>query len=245
MFDKDKYLEIIGCPGADGATVATLRQIHRSHQLKLHYDNGYVQTTDFHNFDLDELFDTVVLNGRGGICTDLNFLFHRLLIELGFQVRLLGAGILLPGGNWGSDVEHAVLGVRIDGTEWLADVGHGGVSIMDPVPFTGEPDVQAGIGFRLIRQGGYHVLQYQTHDKPWRIAYRLTTQERDTSEWGVLSELNTIHEDVLVRRRRCVVDNGQVMLTANLMVSIVDGKEEPRLIRDEAELQKIVSDYWG
>jgi amide synthase len=35
------------------------------------------------------------------------------------------------------------------------------------------------------------------------------------------------------------------MFTANFVVTIEDGRERPRLIRDEDELDRIVSSYWG
>jgi len=245
LFDKNTYLERIGYSGSAEPTLATLQELHRKHQTKFHYDNAYVGITDFLQFDLDDMFVTTVLKGRGGICTDLNFLFHRLLEELGFDVKLVAAGILFPGGEWGPDVEHAVMVVHLDGEDWLTDVGYGGVSIVEPLRMSGETATQDGIDFRLLHDGDHHVLQYRTRGKDWRIAYRVTTKARDRNEWNVLTELNTIHKDVLVRRRRCVTDNGQVMLTANLIVSIEDGVERSRLVRDPAELEKVVSEYWG
>ncbi|MFE7274409.1 arylamine N-acetyltransferase [Streptomyces sp. NPDC057623] len=245
MFDKERYLELIGFSGTPDASLATLRELHRKHQLTLYYDNGYVQTTNFLDFDLDALFETIVVGRRGGICTDLNFLFDRLLRELGFEVKLLAAGILLPSGKWGPDVEHAVMVVTLDGEDWLVDVGNGGVCILDPLPFSAEPAVQEGIGFRLIQEGEYHILQYRTRNKDWRIAYRFTMRVHEMSAWGRLSELNTIHQDVLVRRRRRVTDRGQIMLTANYVVTIEDGVERPSLVRDPAELEKLVAEHWG
>jgi hypothetical protein len=47
------------------------------------------------------------------------------------------------------------------------------------------------------------------------------------------------------RRRRRVIDNGQVMLTANLFVAVEDGQEHLRLLRDGDEFEKVVSTYWG
>jgi amide synthase len=245
LFDKRKYLEHIDYRGSTEPTLATLRGLHRAHQQRLHYDNGYVQTTNFMEFDLDELFETIVIKERGGICTDLNFLFQRLLDELGFDTKLLGAGILLPGGNWGSDVEHAVVSVRIDGADWLADVGHGGVSVLDPLPFDGEEHEQSGTRFRLAREGEYWVLRYHNRNKPWRIAYRLTPESRPHSAWNYLAELNTIHEDVMVRRRRRATEDGQVVLTANLVVTIEDGNERTQFIRDDEQLREIVRRYWS
>ncbi|MER5361255.1 arylamine N-acetyltransferase [Streptomyces sp. NPDC002785] len=245
MFDKDTYLEYIGYSGtAPAADLATLRDIHRRHQIRFHYDNGFIHSTDFVDFDADAVFETIVLKGRGGICTDLNLLFHRLLGELGYEVKLLSASMQLLGGAWGPEVEHMVMVVTIDGEDWLVDVGNGGISIVDPLPLSGETQTQQGIEFRLVRQGEFHLLEYKTRQKAWRIAYRFTTRPRDPGDWRVLADLIGAQEDRFVRRRRRGTENGQVVQIANIFLSIEDGVERPRPIRNDEELQKINVTYF-
>lgn len=247
MFDKDKYLQYLGYTGKPEPTLATLREIHRKHQMRLPYDSGFALGMDNADFDLDAVFETIVLSGRGGICIELNFLFHRLLVELGFEVQVLSASTLFPGGEWGPDVEHMVMRVTIEGQDWLADAGHAGISIVEPLPFSGRTEVQDGVGFRLTRRGEYHVLEYQTRGKAWRDAYRFLPITRTTADWdGWRDDLVPVPQDgPRPRRRRRVTDNGQVMLTANLFVSVEDGVERLRPLRDKDELQKIIDTYWG
>ncbi|GIF15029.1 amide synthase [Actinoplanes teichomyceticus] len=245
MFDKETYLDHIGHRGAAPADLATLRDIHHRHQTRFHYDNGYIRTTDFVEFDPDTVFGTIVLKGRGGICTDLNLLFHRLLTELGYDVALLSASMQLAGGQWGPDVEHMVMVVALDGQDWLVDVGNGGISIAEPVPLSGETVTQHGVDFRVTRQGGHHRLEYRTRQKPWRNAYRFTTQPRDPGDWRVLAELIAAQpEERFVRRRRRGTANGQVVQIANILLAIEDGVERPRPIRTEQELREIDATYF-
>lgn len=247
MFDKNEYLECLGFTGTPEPTLATLREIHRKHQMRLPYDSGFALGMQNADFDLDAAFETIVLSGRGGICIELNFLFHRLLVELGFDVEVLSASTLFPGGEWGPDVEHMVMRVNIDGEDWLADAGHAGISIVEPLPFSGAVAVQDGIEFRLTRRGEYHVLEYKTRGKDWRDAYRFLPVTRTTADWaGWRDDLIPVPQDgPRPRRRRRVIENGQVMLTANLLVSVEDGQERLRLLRDADELEKVADTYWG
>jgi amide synthase len=246
MFSTEKYLECLGYEGPAEATVAALREIHRRHQMALPFDAGYVSELAGTTWDLDAVFDTVVPTGRGGVCVELNLLLHRLLVELGFEVRILSAGTPLPRGAWGPDVEHMALHVRIDGGDWLADVGHAGVSPAEPLRISEEIQEQDGVGFRLIRQDAYHVVQYRTRNRDWRPAYRFLPQPRDVTDWLAGYDVDDALPPRLgPRRRRRVTDNGQVMLTANLFLAVEDGQERLSLLRDEDELEKVIATYWG
>ncbi|WP_322756750.1 arylamine N-acetyltransferase family protein [Frankia sp. Cas3] len=247
MFDKNEYLEYLGFSETPDASLATLREIHRKHQIRIPYDSGYCLDKDNPDFDLDAQFETIVLSGRGGICVELNFLFSRLLVELGFDVQVLSASTLFPGGEWGPDIEHMVMRVTIDGEDWLADTGHAGISIMEPLPFSGKTLVQNGIEFRLTRRGEYYVLDYKTLGKDWRDIYRFLPLTRTTADWAGWRDalIAELQGEPRPRRRRRVIDNGQVMLTENLFVSVEDGHERLRLSRDENELEKVVNTYWG
>ncbi len=65
----------------------------------------------------------VLDRGRGGWCFELNGAFAALLEALGFEVRLLGAAVLLGGPN--RVVNHLALEVTIEGRPHLVDVGFG------------------------------------------------------------------------------------------------------------------------
>jgi amide synthase len=244
VFDKEEYLECIGYSGSAEVGAATLRELHRRHLMSIPYDTGYAIGADYEDFDLDPVFDAVVPSGRGGMCLELNFLFHRLLLELGFDVQIMSASTLFPGGTWGKEIEHMVIRTVVDGEEWLVDVGHGGISIVEPLRLTtGESKVQDGIEFHLVRRREFHVLQYKTRHRDWRDAYRFKLRPRTIPEWARWRD-DLPEDEPPPRRRRRVIENGQVTLTANLFLSVEDGVERLRLIRDEDELKKIVSTYW-
>lgn len=246
MFSTETYLKCIGYEGPAEATVAVLREIHRRHQMALPFDAGHIAELAGTKLDLDEVFDTVVPTGRGGVCIELNLLFHRLLEELGFEARILSAGTPLPRGAWSPDTEHMALHIRTDDGEWLADVGHAGVCYPEPLRISEEVQEQDGIGFQLVREDGYHVVRYRTRDRAWRPVYRFVRRPRDVTDWLAGHDIDeAMPARPGPRRRRRVTANGQVMLTANLFLAVEDGQERLSLLRDDAELEKVVATYWG
>lgn len=125
-------------------------------------------------------------------------------------------------------------------------MGHAGVSPVEPLRISEEIQEQDGVGFRLIQQDAYHVVQYRTRDRDWRPAYRILLQPREATDWLAGYDIDAALPPRLgPRRRRWVTGNGQVMLTANLFLAVADGQERLSLLRDDEELEKVIATYWG
>lgn len=84
----------------------------------------------------------VAEQGRGGWCFELNGAFAALLIALGYEVKLLGAAVLLNGPN--RIVDHLTLEVTTDRPH-LVDVGFGDCFIR-PLPLNAGGDIDGGNG---------------------------------------------------------------------------------------------------
>src|SRR6188472_2740314 len=67
----------------------------------------------------------------GGVCFEIVSMFHKLLLNLGYDVRLILAQISFPDG-------HQALIVTLDGVDWLVDVGTGS-PVFRPISLNG-PD---------------------------------------------------------------------------------------------------------
>lgn len=76
--------------------------------------------------DLAWSFDKIVKNGRGGWCFELNGCFGALLGALGFDVKYVACRVWdSDDGEYGPDLDHLALLVRLDGDRFLVDVGFG------------------------------------------------------------------------------------------------------------------------
>lgn len=101
------------------------------------------------DLDPDALFDKIVCRKRGGFCYELNGLFARLLGELGFDVRMMSAGVFNAAGVPGPPFDHMCLRVELGDGPWLADVGFGRAAL-HPLPLAALERLEDPVGtFRL------------------------------------------------------------------------------------------------
>jgi len=147
------YLRRVGIEGGLPPTADTLRRLHLAHREAFLFDNVAIQTGGTISMALDALERKFIDEGRGGYCFEHNTLFGSVLGDLGFEpVTLLGRVRRGPPERWART--HMVLKVPIDGEVWLADVGFGGVGLMEPIPLRdGTVAEQAGITYLLRREG--------------------------------------------------------------------------------------------
>ena len=169
MFDLDTYLERIGLQGRP-----TLRQLHRAHVSAIPFENLDPRRGLPVSLEIDAIQDKLVNQRRGGYCFEHNLLFKAALEALGLPVDTLLARSRwnFPPGTL-NPLTHMTLRVSIDGEPWLADVGFGAGTLLEPIPLRPDgPHDQSGWQFRLIEEADELVLQTQTSDG-WRDMYAL------------------------------------------------------------------------
>ncbi|WP_317937016.1 arylamine N-acetyltransferase [Streptomyces cellostaticus] len=251
MFDVERYLDRIGCAGATGVDIATLRKLHKKHLMAIPYNGA---TQDFSDgvrlvgLDEDATFESSVVQGRGGTCFQLNRLFARLLTELGYDVTLLAASTAEGWEASGLDVEHSFNRVALDGDEWLVDVGYPGPSYIEPLLVRDAVQSQYGCQYRLVERGSRIALQRRGRVTRWSVVYTFTMQPRQWSDWKDMEDFlaqeiaaDTGPQDgtkILCGR---TFDNGQVVLKGRRHLTVRDGREEIRTITDDDEHEQLVS----
>ena len=161
-FDLDAYLDRIGRPPIGAADIATLSALHLAHVSSIPFENLAVLWQRGIALAAASLQAKLVRGGRGGYCFEQNRLFALALEALGFDVVPLAARVryratrLLPR-------THQLLLVTIAGTRYVADVGFGGNTLLAPLPLVvDEPVAQHAWRYRLAREGGAFVLQFET-----------------------------------------------------------------------------------
>jgi len=78
------------------------------------------------DFGINELFEKIVTQRRGGYCFELNALYMALLEELGFEVYPIGVRVLpKTEGKYIPAISHRAAIAIIDGKRYFTDVGFG------------------------------------------------------------------------------------------------------------------------
>lgn len=128
------YLERIRYAGRLEPDFATLSALLRHHALSVPFENLDVQLGRPLTTRIEDAYEKIVINARGGWCYEQNGLFGWVLKELGFDVTRVAAAVMREQrGDW-SLATHLTLVVSCPGsaTRYLVDVGFGG-SMLEPI----------------------------------------------------------------------------------------------------------------
>jgi N-hydroxyarylamine O-acetyltransferase len=120
------YLRRIAVAPPVTADAATVRLLHRAHQITVPFENLSIHLSEPISLEENDLVDKIVQRRRGGFCYELNGLFALLLEALGASVTRVAARVYGDSG-FSPPFDHLALVVRpADGSgPWLADVGFG------------------------------------------------------------------------------------------------------------------------
>ena len=134
-----QYLARIGVQPPVPVHLPGLTRLMQKHQQHIHFENLDILSGRSIQLDPISLFQKIIINHRGGVCFELNGLFHLLLNELGFDVQMVAGTIYEPSsGDWGLEGTHLANLVYLNDEKYLVDVGFGGNAPRRPVPLSGE-----------------------------------------------------------------------------------------------------------
>jgi N-hydroxyarylamine O-acetyltransferase len=225
--DCAAYLRRIRCHRLTGTAVAALRKLHRRHLMSVPFENLDVLRGRPLGTTGEAVLDKVVTRLRGGLCFELNRAFDWLLAELGFRVTLVGAEVAHDDVFF-EGIDHPVLLVAAGSEMWLADVGFGAISFVEPLRLSSTaPQPQFGVEYRINVEGGYHVVRSRVGCGEWQNLFRLTPSPRS---WADFDDVRTFHqtspESPFTRMLICykATRSGQVMLTERRLTLLRHGQ---------------------
>ena len=97
----------------------------RRFMITVPFENINVQNKIPISVDINDLYNKIVIQRRGGFCYELNHLFATYLEHKGFHVTRAAATVYTPNGGRSPEGSHMSLYVNIEGTLYITDVGFG------------------------------------------------------------------------------------------------------------------------
>lgn len=169
------YLARIDCVPPARSDRAALAALHRAHVAAIPFENLDVRSGKGIALDLPSLVGKLVHARRGGYCFEQNGLFAAVLRTLGFAVVPLGARVRLRATRT-LPRTHQLLLVEVGGEPWVADVGFGAQTLLEPVPLVaGTTFAQAGWRYRFEREDAGWVLRW-AEGAAWTDLYVFTLE---------------------------------------------------------------------
>jgi len=128
------YLDRIKYAGNVEPSFATLAALQEAHVCSVAFENLDVQLGRPLSICIEEAYEKIVVNSRGGWCYEQNGLFGWALSEVGFDVSRIAASVMRDQRRKASEASHLCLLVTSpkSKTKYLADVGFGG-SMIRPI----------------------------------------------------------------------------------------------------------------
>ncbi|MES2070110.1 MAG: arylamine N-acetyltransferase [Pseudomonadota bacterium] len=242
------YLHRLGYGGGTAAELGNLRALHRAHMQHVPFENLDIHLGRKIKLTTSALFDKLVLQGRGGFCYELNYLFGELLTSLGFEVQRHSARVYRGQDSdqaFGPDFDHMLLSVTIQGETLIADVGFGD-SFLEALPLQGEPLIQGDAGYAIQRQGSAYVLLQQKQEPPggeWQPQYLfdLTPYEIGAFE-AMCSYQQTSPESAFTQKTVCSIAtaDGRNTISNRRFITTRAGVRSERLIANETDYRQIL-----
>ena len=180
----DLYLKRIGMERPEKLDKEYLDKLVLNHQTHVVFENlDIIAYNRPISLNIADLFDKIVVRGRGGYCFEMNGLFVKLLQGLGYDAYSCACR-----GNREFDTNpsafmHRGNIVTIDGQKLFCDVGYGG-----PMP---PGSIKLVDGERQVVDG--ETFWFEQKDEYWWLLRRMT---KGTSESGMLGvyDPNTIND---------------------------------------------------
>lgn len=117
-----QYLERIETDRPDAADLENLTKLQFANVSHIPYENLDILAGREISLDREHLFEKIILNGRGGVCSETNTLYNWLLESLGYDTVSYNSRIIARA-NPVQTTGHRVIGVDIDGIPYITDVG--------------------------------------------------------------------------------------------------------------------------
>jgi N-hydroxyarylamine O-acetyltransferase len=235
------YLRRVGVAPGLPPTADTLRRLHVAHREAFLFDNVAIQTGGTISVALDAIERKFIDEGSGGYCFEHNTLFAGVLRDLGFApVTLLGRVRRGPPERWART--HMVLKVPADGEAWLADVGFGGIGLLEPIALRdGTVAEQAGLTYALRRDGCVWVLSMRdpsliqaSHDTTMSMTdlYEFSEEPQTAGDVEVANHFTSTHPDSVFRRTLTIqrsARDGRLVLRGDTLTRYSGGQaiDEP------------------
>jgi N-hydroxyarylamine O-acetyltransferase len=250
-FDFHAYARRTGYDGDGRPTLSTLAQLVACHARSIPFENIDAIARRVPALDLESLQRKLVATRRGGYCFEQNNLLLAGLENIGFSVRRLEARVrarvpdeVVTGRT------HMALCVTLDDTDYLADVGFGGLAPIAPLRLAerGEQPTPSG-AYRFVEAGADLLLQARTHEG-WNDCYRIGPDQphpidEEIGNWFVATHPKSmLRQNLLVARS---TPRGRLTLFNRELSLRAGDVDEPvrRTLATRAELADALAGEFG
>ena len=250
------YLQRIGFKGEAKADLETLKQLQYQHFLTVPYENLDILRNIPMSLDLDDLYNKIVIQGRGGYCFELNALFNWLLCEIGFKTKSYFARFLLDEPDFSLVMRrHRIMQVECGGELYIVDVGVGAVTPEIPLKLEENEETEVrGVAYKFTKTNnpflGWMVnFKLASDDNTWKPLYAFTEDQQLEIDFVQPNYYCQYHLDSIFNKENMIAirtATGKYTLDGNVfkIMEIGKGTVEAHEYTD-SEIPNVLEKYFG
>lgn len=249
LFKIEKYLERIHYSGEVKADMDTLKKIHRLHPAHIPFENIDSYTGKVPSLELNDVFDKLVLQTRGGYCYEQNLLLNDILKYIGFNADIRLARVL-----WKKDEHaeaprtHLLQTVEYQGEKYLVDCGFGIVTLTSPLLLNEEEPQQTPNGlFKITKNDKGYILWFLKES--WLPVYRFALESAEHADLEIANWYLSTHPQSGFKNNLVLskADSGARYTYSNHVLNIRynNGEKKSVSIGDHAALYEMFESVFG
>jgi N-hydroxyarylamine O-acetyltransferase len=165
-----RFLERIHYNDDVNNSIACLTKLEQHFLKYIPFENLDIINKKATACSLEDIYNKIVIENKGGVCYETNRLFYWALTELGFDVRIIAAE-MFPGAELKQQFYHMALIVCLDDNLYLVDVGNGKyfggpININAKTQHIGE-----GISYKIANYNDNFLGLYEFKHNAWKCRY--------------------------------------------------------------------------
>lgn len=231
-------------------TLEALNYYIKQYMLTVPFENINVQNGVPISVDIDDLYDKIINQHRGGFCYEMNHFFGTYLDAKGFTVYRMSATVHQPGGTFSPDGSHMSLVVPIEGVNYVADVGFGDLPLQ-ALPITNldptQPVTDITGEFRAISENEATYKVQKLENDEWVTRYQAYNAPKQVSDFSDMIEYNSSNPESIFVQQLIVTKPqtyGRATMSFNhLTLSKPSNKEKSEVTSNN--YRKILKDYFN
>ena len=244
--DLDAYAARLGVRFEAKPTLETLAALQFAHVAAIPFENLSPLLGEPVRLDPASLTEKLVEGRRGGWCFEHNLLFAHVLRTIGFDVQTLAARVRW---NVAPDVQtprsHCLLLVTVEGAQYIADVGFGGLTLTSPLRLAEGEQETPHEPHRLVQSGETFALEAKVAGE-WQRLYVFdlvpaVQADYEVSNWYLAHHPDSQFVKGLIAAR-ADTDRRHALRNARYAVHHRDGRTERRFIEDVADFRAVLAD---
>lgn len=204
-FKLADYCERIHYTGDLQPNFATLKGLMQQHLQHIPFENLNVLAGKVISLEPTDIIDKLIYQKRGGYCYEMNGLFSMVLNAIGMDYQWVAARPRIYPHQ--SPRTHAALIVKIEGNEWLVDLGFGSHGIREPMRLdqVNQAITQGYEQFRLSPEAEGEILLQALVDGHWANQFSFNRCPTDWVDFGPANWYNSTSPKTTFTQRLVVV----------------------------------------